>query len=103
MCLGRTNWDICPVAAMISYIATRGLSSGPLFRFEDGTPLTRPRLVRELRAAAAVGVEDSLIKILGRWQSAAYSQYVRIPPDDIAEISVRLVFPIILSSKHVPD
>ena len=113
--LGRTNRDICPVAAIISYIATRGLSPGPLFRFKDGTPLTRPRLVRELRAAlssegidaskyaghrfrigaattaAAVGVEDSLIKILGRWQSAAYSQYVRIPPDDLADISARLV------------
>ena len=115
VCLRRTNRDICPVAAIISYIATRGLSPGPLFRFEDGTPLTRPRLVRELRAAlssegidvskyaghsfrigaattaVAVGVEDSLIKILGRWQSAAYSQYVRIPPDDLADISARLV------------
>jgi hypothetical protein len=89
VCLGRTNRDNCPVAAIISYIATCGLSSGPLFRFEYGTPLTRPRLMRELRAAlrsegidaskyaghsfrigaattaAAVGVEDSLIKILG--------------------------------------
>jgi hypothetical protein len=77
----------------------------------------RPRLVRELRAAlrsegikaskykyacqsfrigaatmtAAVGVEDSLIKILGRWQSAAYSQYLRIQPDDLADVSARLV------------
>ena len=48
VCLGRTNQDICPVAPFISYIATRSLSSGLLFRFEHGTLLTRPRLVRGL-------------------------------------------------------
>ena len=92
----------------------RGLTPGPLFRFEDGTALTRPALVREIRrallaagvdaspysghsfrigaatTAAAVGVEDSVIKILGRWQSSAYTQYVRVPRDKLAEVSSRL-------------
>ena len=105
MCLGRTNRDICPVAAIISYIATCSLSSAPLFRFEDGTLLMRPRLLRATLRSEGIdaskyaghsfrigaGIEDSLKKILGRWQSAAYSQYVRIPPDNLAEVSVRLV------------
>ena len=105
MCLGRTNRDICPVAAIISYIATCSLSSAPLFRFEDGTLLMRPRLLRATLRSEGIdaskyaghsfrigaGIEDSLKKILGRWQSAAYSQYVWIPPDNLAEVSVRLV------------
>ena len=41
--------------------------------------------------AAGVGVEDSLIKMLERWQSTAYSKYLRIPPDDLADVSARLV------------
>ena len=89
----------------------RGLAPGPLFRFEDGTALTWAALVRELRralqaagvdaspysghsfrigpatTAAAVGVEDSVIKILGCWQSSAYTQYVRVLRDKLAEVS----------------
>ena len=30
-------------------------------------------------AAAARGVDDSVVKTLGRWESTAYLQYVRIP------------------------
>lgn len=29
--------------------------------------------------AAAVGVEDSMIKMMGRWQSSAYQTYIRTP------------------------
>ena len=32
-------------------------------------------------AAAAAGVEDSLIKTLGRWESSIYQTYVRVPRD----------------------
>ena len=37
--------------------------------------------------AAARGVEDSLIKTLGRWESSAYLLYVRIPRERLAGIS----------------
>ena len=30
VCLGRTNQDLCPVAAILSYVTRRGLSPGPL-------------------------------------------------------------------------
>ena len=45
--LGRTAAELCPVAALLSYIAARGLQDGPLFHFEDGTPLSRPALYSE--------------------------------------------------------
>ena len=41
-------------------VVERCLAPGPLFRFEDGTPLTRPALVRELQSALqAIGVDGS--------------------------------------------
>ena len=37
--------------------------------------------------AAAAGVEDSIIKTLGRWESAAYLLYLRIPRERLAALS----------------
>ena len=37
--------------------------------------------------AAAVGIEDSVIKTLGRWRSAAYMTYVRMPREKLNSIS----------------
>ena len=83
------------MAALLDYLCVRGPGEGPLFRFEDGRPLTRPRLVAAMRlalekaginqtdycshsfrigaatTAAEKGIEDSVIKTLGRWKSAA--------------------------------
>ena len=94
--LGATGNDLCPVAAVSAYLAVRGRKPGPFFRFACGTALTQEALVKQLRSAlaqfdvdvsqylghsfrigaattvAAVGLEDSLIKTLGCWQSVAY-------------------------------
>ena len=112
--LGRTDNELCPVAAVAAYLAVRGGLSGPFFRFSSGTPLSRELLVKHMRAAllsygmdvskylghsfrigaataaSAMGVEDSMIKTLGRWQSSAYQSYVRIPRDSLAAVSKRL-------------
>jgi len=40
--------------------------------------------------AAQVGVEDATIKMLGRWESAAYQRYIRTPRDQLASLSSRL-------------
>ena len=109
--LGRTGTHLCPVAALLSYMALRGPGVGPLFRFEDGRPLTRPRLVSALRialanvglnpgdysghsfrigaatTAAACGVPVDTIKTLGRWKSQAYQLYVRLPKSQLAALS----------------
>ena len=49
--VGTTGSDICPVSALIQYLAIRSPDPGPLFIFKDGTPLTRSALVSHLQAA----------------------------------------------------
>ena len=44
-------------------------------------------------AAAAQGIEDSVIKTLGRWESAAYLRYVRIPRAQLTGYSCILSSP----------
>ena len=113
--LGVTNTSICPVQALIQYIAVRNPSPGPLFVFQAGTPLTWSSLVSHLQAAlqmagvvpsaytghsfcigaataaAKHGVEDSLIQTLGHWKSAAYLAYIKIPRQELASVSKALV------------
>ena len=109
--LSRTDLPLCPVvAALLVYLVVRGNRDGPLFLFR-GQPLTRPRLVSELRKAlplsglkpekyaghsfrigaatiaAACGVPVDVIKTLRRWKNQAYQLYVRIPDTQLASIS----------------
>jgi len=109
--IGRTGGKLCSVAAVLNYLAKRGPGSGPLFCFEDGRPLTRQRLIACMRkvlqkvgidcskysghsfrvgaatTAAAVGIQDSLIKTMGRWESVAYQLYVRTPWDQLTAVA----------------
>ena len=43
--MGRTKDEICPVATLLCYLSLRGNSSGPLFHWKDGIPLTRTHFV----------------------------------------------------------
>ena len=109
--LGKTDTDICPVRALLNYMILHGTARGPLFILEDGSFLTCHYFVSAVRGAlqkagvdqskycghsfrigaattaAAKGMEDSIIKTLGRWQSVAYLQYVRIPRSQLATYS----------------
>ena len=51
VCIGRTDCDLCPVAAVLAYMVLRGRGKGPFFRFKDGSPLTRGRYVSEVKRA----------------------------------------------------
>ena len=86
--LGATGDDLCPVQALIAYLAVRPAEPGPLFIFQSGTPLSRSALICHLQSAlrtvginsspytghsfrigaattaAACGLEDSLIQFL---------------------------------------
>ena len=88
---------------MLSYLDVRDPGPGLLLKFLDGASLTRSRFVARVRkalkaagvdesrynghrfrigaatTAAARGIKDRVMKTLGRWESAAYLQYVRIP------------------------
>lgn len=113
--LGKTGTDLCPVGALLSYLVARGSESGPLLVFADTRVLTRKRFVDAVKAAltaagieqknynghsfrigaattaAAKGIEDSIIKTLGRWESVAYQQYVRIPRTQLTQYAKVLV------------
>jgi hypothetical protein len=115
--LGRTGKDLCPVAALLGFIAARGDRAGPFFIDPSLQPLVKSRFVRELRnllaslglpqdhfaghsfrigaatAAALAGAEDSTIQLLGRWQSAAFMRYIRTPPAQLAALSTMLLAP----------
>ena len=49
--VGRTNNKLCPVAAVLAYLATRGNGPGFLFKFQDGRLLTKSRFVDAVREA----------------------------------------------------
>lgn len=113
--LGKTNNDLCPVAALLNYLAARPPIPGPLFIRSDGKPLTKPILVKLLKAtlesagfqpqvfnghsfrigaattAAANGVPETLIKTLGRWSSNAFQAYIKIPKETLAQLSASLI------------
>ena len=109
--LGRTGLDLCPVIAVLGYVASRGAHHGPFFITSSRKPLLKARFVEFIRetldsigfphqeytghsfrigaatTAALAGVEDSTIQLLGRWQSAAFLRYIRTPPERLASLS----------------
>ena len=109
--LERTGLELCPVAAVLGYIALRGDQSGPFFLTTAKTPLSKPDFISKFRtvlgrlglpaedyaghsfrigaatSAALAGVEDSMIQLLGRWQSAAFLRYIKTPQERLASIS----------------
>ena len=56
----RTGTVICPVSALLAYLAIRSSSPGPLLIFQDGTPLSRQQLVAHQHSALArIGVDGA--------------------------------------------
>lgn len=48
--VGRTGGELCPVTATLAYMASRGPSPGPFFKFQNDKPLTKAKfssLIRE--------------------------------------------------------
>ena len=96
-------------------MARRPHLQGPLFIHENGSPLTRYHLVKQIRqalsqkgigvskysghsfrigaatTAAAVGIPEATIKMLGRWESTAYLRYIRTPREQLIPISASLL------------
>ena len=115
VCVGRTDQCICPVAALLEYLVKRGTGPGPHFLFQNGTSLSKQKLVFQVcqslaphgidcsrltghsfcigaaTAAARARVEDSMIQTLGRWCSSAYLRYIQTSPSMLAATSGRLL------------
>ena len=113
--LGKTDSSICYVTGILPFLAVRGNQDGPLFMLKDGRMLNRQLfssflddILRELKlnqsyfnthsfrigaatTAKEAGVDDIHIKMLERWQSNTYQQYIRTPPEQLARLSKALV------------
>lgn len=109
--IGRTFNSLCPVVAMLKYLSVRGFDQGPLFQLRDGRPLTKQmfgdRVKKALERAgvdpthysghsfrigaatmaAANGVNDATIQLLGRWRSNSYCRYIRPPRQMFTSLS----------------
>ena len=93
----------CPVSHVGQYLNTRGPSPGPLFILPNRSPISRAYFASQLTAclshagydwsqykchsfrigaattAATRGFTDTQIQSMGRWRSAAFRRYIRIP------------------------
>ena len=111
--MGRTNDNLCPVTALLSYLVHQGDHPGPLFQWDNHTPLSKSKFVDHVRhallaanvpahlytghsfrigvatIAASAGIEDSTIQTLGRWKSSAYLLYIRLEPLSSGEFILR--------------
>lgn len=105
--VGKTGCALCPVAGTLAYMA----EAGPFFKFKNGQPLTKAKFTKHIRVAlqeaglpynsfaghsfrigaattaAKAGLEDSMIRTLGRWNSAAFLAYVRTPHESLAKVT----------------
>ena len=122
--VGRTGLVLCPVAAVVDYVTVRGDRAGPFFIRSDGSAVTKPWFVSQLRSiltaiglpqqqyaghsfrigaattAAMAGIEDSTIQTLGRWHSAAFLRYIHMPRTELASLSRTLAA---ARQPHVPS
>ena len=115
MYIGGTHSMICPLNALLAYLAIRPMSPGPLCVHANGSPVTRSSLVSAVYAALSgagmalfhyichsfrigaatsatqAGLPNPLIQTRGCWRSAAFQWYTRTPTNTILSISHTLV------------
>jgi hypothetical protein len=116
--VGKSHSKICPVSAMLAYLAEKDPNPkrGPIFTYQNGSFLTREKLTSETRlllsmgglnsteyaghsfrigaatSAAAANLPPWLIKVLGRWSSDCFERYIKTPVSILAQVSQRLIF-----------
>ena len=117
--LGTTDHTICPVKAILPYLALRGNRPGPLFITASNTPLTRQFFTTSLStiltatgldhhkynthsfrigaatSAKMAGVSELDIKMLGHWRSSTFECYIRTPREHLASLSRQLISPVL--------
>ena len=114
LAIARTSSTLCAVSAMREYFLLAQPQQGPLFYFQSGSFLTRGAVSHLLRdssrvaglpyqslkghsfrigaasVAAAAGLPDWLIKVMGRWSSDCYQLYVRTPQSTLESVAPRM-------------
>ena len=109
--MGHSGTNVCPVSALLAYLAVHPSRGQHLFVWEDGKTLVPVRVrtpaqegtrgagletsqysghslrIGAVTSAAAAGVPDHLIKVLGCWRSEAFQLYVRTPQDTLLSVA----------------
>ena len=109
--IGKTDCPLCPLTAVMHYMTIRDSTPGPFFVFKNGTPLTKSAFTARIRealqipgfpeenfaghsfhigaatTAARAGIEDSVIRTMGRWSSSEFLVYIRTPREQLAAFS----------------
>ena len=112
--IGRGQATLCPISAMLQYLALWLSTPGPLFIFQDNKVLTKESFIYFVHwvlsmeeiysqyykghsfrigaatTAAACGFSEPLIKTLGRWSSSPYQLFIRTPPNELAKVAAGL-------------
>ena len=120
--VGSTNNQLCPVSALHHYITTQIIHTGPLFKYHNGSYLTRNRLATLLHTCfpnqpynthslriggastmASAGIPDSQIMIMGRWSSNAYQRYIRLSDNLIKQSTTLMSQTNLLTKSWDPD
>ena len=101
--ISHTNDGYCPVQALSRFLKDRRPFKGPLFAFANASPVSRNYFCQYLgkalqwagldptkykahsfrigaaTTAADMGISEPQIQAMGRWKSAAFKRYIRIP------------------------
>ena len=109
--LGFTGAQLCPVSAILDYLTVRGDNPGALFTKQGGLPMRRRQFAQGVQqalqtsgaigqhfnghsfrigaatSASQAGVPETVIKILGRWSSMTYQQYIRPGTNELAAVA----------------
>ena len=111
--LGRTHKSQSQLS-VLNYMAVCLPGEGPLLRWGDSSSLTQDQFIGAIKSvlaeaymdpspysghgfrigaaisAAAAGVPNQMIKLLGRWQSEAYQFYICTPQECLVSVSTQL-------------
>ena len=118
--LAASNSSVCPVRALKNHLLNCHMPHQPLFTFVDASFLSRQVLSNVLRSllpknscgpisshsfrigaattAAAAGVPEWLIKVLGRWSSDCYERYIKTPSAVLERVPFLLCSAVVSSS-----
>lgn len=117
--IGPGNKTLCPLKLLQKFMQYRkhAASSDALYRFHNGSLLTRAKLQATLQeslqalglpahkfgthslrigsatAAATAGVPMDIIKAMGRWSSECYRRYIRAPHNALRQLTQKLCHP----------
>ena len=100
--LGRTNNCLCPVSALLSYLSLRGSSPGPLFHWQNKTPLSKPKFVEQVSpdfllhpSSFRSSEKYGLVELLHSITSCCGLQ--QLPPSFLFATQVKQLSPVTLS------